>query len=180
MTPTKLLIGQILIVLAIVLAGVWIATQWAAVMLAYQPQLGPTWFMLGDILDVPDVVGATADLQQGIVAGGARVRRIEQQAMGEAGTPACRQGPVLPFDVVDDRGPGPRQQSRHHQTNALARPRRRKGHDMLGSLMTQIMVAMAAEHDAGRLIQSRPPNIPGTRPARGAIGRHLPGLARAP
>ncbi|WP_257538959.1 conjugal transfer protein TraG [Sphingobium sp. CFD-1] len=49
MTPTKLLIGQILIVLAIVIAGVWIATQWAAVMLAYQPQLGPAWFMLGDI-----------------------------------------------------------------------------------------------------------------------------------
>ena len=49
MTPTKLLIGQILIVLAIVLAGVWAATQWAAAMLAYQPQLGPAWFMLGDI-----------------------------------------------------------------------------------------------------------------------------------
>jgi type IV secretion system protein VirD4 len=48
-TPTKLLIGQILIVLAIVLAGVWAATQWAAIMLAYQPQLGPSWFMLGDI-----------------------------------------------------------------------------------------------------------------------------------
>lgn len=49
MTPTKLLIGQILIVLAIVLAGVWAATQWAAVMLAYQPRLGPAWFMLGNI-----------------------------------------------------------------------------------------------------------------------------------
>ena len=49
MTPTKLLIGQILIVLAIVLAGLWAATQWAAAMLAYQPQLGPAWFMLGHI-----------------------------------------------------------------------------------------------------------------------------------
>ena len=49
MTPTKLLIGQIFIVLAIVLAGVWAATQWAAAMLAYQPQLGPSWFMLGHI-----------------------------------------------------------------------------------------------------------------------------------
>src|SRR3546814_6348467 len=48
-TPTKLLIGQILIVLAIVLAGGWAATQWAAVMLAYQPQLGAAWFRLGDI-----------------------------------------------------------------------------------------------------------------------------------
>ncbi|HKY80922.1 MAG TPA: conjugal transfer protein TraG [Sphingobium sp.] len=49
MTPTKLLIGQILIVLAVVLAGLWAATQWAAAMLAYQPQLGPAWFMLGHI-----------------------------------------------------------------------------------------------------------------------------------
>jgi type IV secretion system protein VirD4 len=45
-TPTKLLIGQILVVLAIVIAGVWAATQWAAAMLGYQPQLGPAWFML--------------------------------------------------------------------------------------------------------------------------------------
>lgn len=35
MTPTKLLIGQILVVFAIVLAGRWAATQWAAAMLGY-------------------------------------------------------------------------------------------------------------------------------------------------
>ncbi len=46
MTPTKLLIGQILIVFAIVFAGLWAATQWAASMLAYQPQLGLPWFEL--------------------------------------------------------------------------------------------------------------------------------------
>ena len=44
MTPTKLLIGQILVVFAIVLLGVWGGTQWAAAMLAYQPELGPAWF----------------------------------------------------------------------------------------------------------------------------------------
>src|SRR3546814_1637571 len=33
-TPTKLLIGQILVVVAIVIAGVWAATQWCAAMLA--------------------------------------------------------------------------------------------------------------------------------------------------
>jgi len=44
MTPTKLLLGQILIVFALVLAGLWAATQWAAAMLAYQPQLGRPWF----------------------------------------------------------------------------------------------------------------------------------------
>ena len=46
MTPTRLLIGQIVIVFGIVLLGIWIATQWAAVQLAYQPQLGLPWFKL--------------------------------------------------------------------------------------------------------------------------------------
>jgi type IV secretion system protein VirD4 len=50
MTPHKLLIGQILVVFAIVIAGVWAATQWAAAMLAYQPQLGLPWF---NLLDTP-------------------------------------------------------------------------------------------------------------------------------
>ena len=47
MTPTKLLFGQILIVFAIVILGVWAATQWAAAMLGYQPELGAPWFRLG-------------------------------------------------------------------------------------------------------------------------------------
>ncbi len=45
MTPTKLLIGQFLVVLAIVVASIWIATQWEAAQLAYQPELGPPWFI---------------------------------------------------------------------------------------------------------------------------------------
>jgi len=45
MTPTKLLVGQIVIVFAIVLAGVWSATQWAAWQLAYQPELGMPWIV---------------------------------------------------------------------------------------------------------------------------------------
>ena len=49
MTPTKLLIGQILVTLAIVILGLWAATQWAASMLAYQPELGPPWFTLGQL-----------------------------------------------------------------------------------------------------------------------------------
>ena len=47
MTPTKLLIGQIAVVFAIVIAGVWASTQWAAAMLGYQPRLGTPWFDLG-------------------------------------------------------------------------------------------------------------------------------------
>ena len=46
MTPTKLLIGQILVTFAIVALGLWAATQWAAAMLAYQPELGRPWFEL--------------------------------------------------------------------------------------------------------------------------------------
>lgn len=49
MTPTKLLIGQILIVFAIVIAGLWVATQWAAAMLAYQPELGRPWAIVGGL-----------------------------------------------------------------------------------------------------------------------------------
>ncbi|MDB5706201.1 MAG: conjugal transfer protein TraG [Sphingomonas bacterium] len=49
MTPTKLLIGQILVVFAIVIAGVWCATQWAAAKLAYQPELGSPWLIVGHV-----------------------------------------------------------------------------------------------------------------------------------
>lgn len=44
MTPTRLLIGQITIVFAIVIGAVWGATQWAAAALENQPRLGPAWF----------------------------------------------------------------------------------------------------------------------------------------
>ena len=46
MTPTKLLIGQALIVFAIVILGVWTATQWAAFALGFQARLGAPWFIL--------------------------------------------------------------------------------------------------------------------------------------
>ncbi len=46
MTPTKLLIGQMIVVFAIVLLGIWFATQWAARALAYQPELGAPWFYI--------------------------------------------------------------------------------------------------------------------------------------
>jgi len=46
MTPTKLLIGQMCVVLLITLSGVWAGTQFVAHALAYQPQLGPAWFAL--------------------------------------------------------------------------------------------------------------------------------------
>lgn len=44
MSPTKLLIGQILVVFAVVVLGVWAATQWCAAMFGYQAGLGRAWF----------------------------------------------------------------------------------------------------------------------------------------
>jgi type IV secretion system protein VirD4 len=44
MSATKILWGQILAVLAIVLMTTWGATQWTAWRLGFQPQLGPAWF----------------------------------------------------------------------------------------------------------------------------------------
>jgi type IV secretion system protein VirD4 len=46
MTPTKLLVGQVLIVFAIVIATLWFATQWAAAHLGYQSELGDPWFSI--------------------------------------------------------------------------------------------------------------------------------------
>ena len=49
MTPTRLLIGQILAVFVIAIAGLWAATQWAAAMLGYQAGLGAPWLIVLDI-----------------------------------------------------------------------------------------------------------------------------------
>ncbi len=50
MTPTKLLIGQILTVFLIMTLGVWAATQWAAAMLGYQSELGAPWHRIGHFI----------------------------------------------------------------------------------------------------------------------------------
>src|SRR6202000_2485868 len=44
MTPTKFLVGQIVIVFAVVILGVWFATEWCAWHLSFQPRLGLPWF----------------------------------------------------------------------------------------------------------------------------------------
>ena len=46
MTPTKFLFGQIIAVCAVVVAGIWLGTQLAAMDLGYQPRLGAPWFHL--------------------------------------------------------------------------------------------------------------------------------------
>lgn len=47
MSPQSILIGQIIIVLATIVCGVWIATQWVAAQFAYDVRLGSEWFTLG-------------------------------------------------------------------------------------------------------------------------------------
>ena len=47
MSATRILWGQILVVFSIVLATTWSATQWTAWRLAFQPELGPPWFLVG-------------------------------------------------------------------------------------------------------------------------------------
>jgi len=46
MTGTKILWGQIIIVSLIVITTTWTATQWTALRLGFQPQLGTPWFEL--------------------------------------------------------------------------------------------------------------------------------------
>jgi hypothetical protein len=46
MSATRILWGQLLFVSIVVLALLWVATEWTAWRLAFQPQLGPAWFMI--------------------------------------------------------------------------------------------------------------------------------------
>ena len=46
MPATKILWGQIITVLTIILICVWGATEWVAWRLAFQPELGAPWFRL--------------------------------------------------------------------------------------------------------------------------------------
>jgi type IV secretion system protein VirD4 len=46
MSATKILWGQIIAVLLIVLAATWGASEWTAWRLGFQPELGSPWFSL--------------------------------------------------------------------------------------------------------------------------------------
>jgi len=53
LSATRVLWSQIAVVLSIVLAAIWSATQWTAWRLGYQPQLGTPWFDLVGLLVYP-------------------------------------------------------------------------------------------------------------------------------
>ena len=46
MSPGKVLVGQVMVVLGLALAGVWTAAEYVAAALGYQAQLGPSWTSL--------------------------------------------------------------------------------------------------------------------------------------
>ncbi len=48
MSATKILWGKVIAVLLLDLRAIWSATQWTAAALAFQPELGPPWFFLGE------------------------------------------------------------------------------------------------------------------------------------
>ena len=49
MAASRVVWGQIVVVFAIVLFAVWMATQWTAWRLGFQPQLGSPWFSLAGL-----------------------------------------------------------------------------------------------------------------------------------
>lgn len=49
MSPQSILYGQIIVVFATIIAGVWIATQWVAAQFGYHANLGGHWFTVKDI-----------------------------------------------------------------------------------------------------------------------------------
>ena len=94
---------------------------------------------VSDVLHVADFVRSFADFEKRIVAGTAWIGRIEQQAIGKLASPAGCQLPVLAFDVVNDDALRPGQQRRNDQTDAFARTRRRKRHDVFWPVMAKIV-----------------------------------------
>ena len=49
MSGTRVMWAQLTVVLCLVLAGVWAATEWTAWRLGYQPELGAPWIVVGDV-----------------------------------------------------------------------------------------------------------------------------------
>ncbi len=100
--------------------------------------------------------------------------------MREARAPAGGDLPVLALDVVDDGRGRPGKQRRHHQTDAFARARGRKGQDVFRAFVAQVLAIVLAEEHPGRLCEAGSTNVLRVRPACRAVGRNQPRLARAP
>ncbi|MCY1495380.1 hypothetical protein D9M68_292810 [compost metagenome] len=135
---------------------------------------------VGDVLHVSNFVGAATYLQQRVVGRRSRVGGVEQQAMGEARTPASGQVPVLTLDVMDDRGGRPGEEGGDYQADTFARARRCEGQHMLRTFMAQVLPLEQAKEYPRRLGQPGAAHLIRLGPACRPVGRNLPSLARPP
>src|SRR6476620_7705808 len=125
---------------------------------------------IGDVLDVTYLPFAAADFQQRIVRRRLGVGRIKQQHAAVLRAVTGGELPVLALDVVDDRRAWPGQERRHDQADAFAGTGRREAQHMLRAVVTEIVLAEPAEHDA--ICANKPGCLHLTRlgPARRTVG----------
>src|ERR1700712_1289529 len=135
---------------------------------------------VGDILGVPDLAVALADLKQRIIGRARLIGRIEQQHRSKAGPPTGGQLKIFALDIVDDRRERPSQERRNDQTYALARTGWGKAQDVLGAGVSEIPAIEAAEHDSVVPQKARSLDLPYIGPARRAVCRDLLGFPRPP
>src|SRR3546814_6617155 len=135
---------------------------------------------IGDILHVAHLPFALTDFEQGIVGGGRRVGRVEQQHAAVTRPKAGGELVILALDVVNDHRAGPSQQRRHNQADALARPRRGEAQHVLRAIMPKVMPLVSAEHHAVIGKQTGPRYFAAVRPPRRAARLGLLGLSPPP
>ena len=133
-----------------------------------------------DVLDVADFLIAATHLEQRIVGGRARIGRIEVEAVREKLPPPGGDREVLALDVMDDGGPGPGQQRRNNEADALARAGRRECHDVLRPVVAQVVLVGATKKDAGCVQQARTLQVTRARPAGRTVGGDELGLPGSP
>src|SRR5947208_15902118 len=85
---------------------------------------------VSDILRVPYLTVAFADLEERVIGRARLIGRIEQEHGSKACAPARSELEILPLDVVDDRGAWPGQQGRNDEADALTRTGRSKAQEM--------------------------------------------------
>ena len=121
-----------------------------------------------NVLDIAYFAMALTYFHQRIEMRRGHIGRIEPQTMRELRAPAGGQLPVLALDVMHQNRMRPGEQGWDNKAHTLAGSGRRKGHDMIGTVMAEIAVLGLAEEDAGGLQQSGLAQVLAFCPARRA------------
>ena len=135
---------------------------------------------VGDVLNIAHFPFAAAHLEQRIIGSRFYIGRVKQQNPAISGAIARGERPVLALDVVNDRRAGPGQQRGHHQADALAAAGRSEAQHMLGTIVAQVMLIVAAEQDAIGTKQPGGEHFLLFGPSRRAVGFDALGLTSAP